>query len=134
LPFGYFMISYIKLYGPPVYDAIKALEKIAIDMPEVCIMDTMIASSIPALSSGTDDRMGGVTLTPGGVYNYFFELDEISRERCDKIVSKSGEELGENDFFFEWFTRPNMEQMNNLIQKIDKALAPTGVRYSITTK
>jgi len=128
------MISYIKLYGPPVYDAIKALEKIAIDMPEVCIMDTMIASSIPSSGLGTDDRMGGVTLVPGGVYNYFLELDEITRERCDKIISKSGEKLGEHDFFFEWFTKPNMDQMNNLIQRIDKALAPTGVRYSITTK
>jgi hypothetical protein len=25
------MMSYIKIYGPPVYDAIKALEKMAID-------------------------------------------------------------------------------------------------------
>jgi len=127
------MISYIKLYGPPVYDAIKALEKIAIDMPEVCIMDTVIAASIP-MAVGTDDRMGGTSLIPGGVYNYFLELDEITRERCDKIINKSGEELGEYDFFFKWFTKPNMEQMNTLIQKIDKALAPTGVRYSITTK
>ncbi|HEX9914786.1 MAG TPA: hypothetical protein VGB32_07705 [Candidatus Bathyarchaeia archaeon] len=127
------MISYIKLYGPPVYDAIKALEKIAIDMPEVCIMDTVIAASIPS-AIGADDRMGGTPLIPGGVYNYFLELDEITRERCNKIISKSGEELGEHDFFFEWFKKPNMEQMNSLIQKIDKALAPTGVRYSITTK
>jgi hypothetical protein len=127
------MISYIKLYGPPVYDGIKALEKIAIDMPEVCIMDTVLAVSIPS-AIGTDDRMGGTALIPGGVYNYFLELDEISHERCDKIISKSGEKLGEHDFFFEWFTKPNMEQMNNLIQRIDKALAPTGVRYSITTK
>ena len=116
-----------------MYDAIKALEKIAIDMPEVCIMDTVIAASIP-MAVGADDRMGGTSLIPGGVYNYFLELDEITRERCDKIISKSGEKLGEYDFFFEWFTKLNMEQMNNLIQKIDSALAPTRVRYSITTK
>ncbi len=127
------MISYIKLYGPPVYDAIKVLEKIAIDMPEVCIMDTVIAASIP-MAIGANDRMGGTSLIPGGVYNYFLELDEITRERCDKIINKSGEELGEYDFFFKWFKKPNMEQMNSLIQKIDKALAPTGVRYSITSK
>jgi len=128
------MISYIKLFGPPIYDAIKALEKIAIDMPEVCIMDTMIAASIPVSGYGTDDRMGGTTLVPGGVYNYFLELGEITRERCNNIISKSGESLGEYDFYFEWFTKPNMDQMNDLIQAIDKALAPTGVRYSITTK
>ncbi|MFH2110008.1 MAG: hypothetical protein ABIJ47_01985 [Candidatus Bathyarchaeota archaeon] len=128
------MISYIKLFGPPIYDAIKVLEKIAIDMPEVCIMDTMIAASVPVSGYGTDDRMGGTTLVPGGVYNYFLEMGEITRERCDNIISKSGERLGEYDFYFEWFTKPNMDQMNDLIQAIDKALAPTGVRYSITTK
>jgi len=34
--------SYIKIYGPPVYDAIKALEKLAIDVPQACIMDPLI--------------------------------------------------------------------------------------------
>jgi hypothetical protein len=29
------MISYVKLYGPLIYDAIKELEKIAVGMPEV---------------------------------------------------------------------------------------------------
>ncbi|TRO54121.1 hypothetical protein E2P71_04930 [Candidatus Bathyarchaeota archaeon] len=128
------MISYIKLYGPPIYEAVKALEKIAIGMPEVCIMDTMIAASIPASGLGTDDRMGGTTLIPGGVYNYFLELGEVTRERCDNIISKSGEELGQHDFYFEWFTKPDMKQMNDLIKAIDKALVPIGVRYTITTK
>lgn len=31
------MISYIKIFGPPVLEAIVELEKIAINMPEVCI-------------------------------------------------------------------------------------------------
>jgi len=128
------MISYIKLYGPPIYDAIKALEKIAIDMPEVCIMDTMIAASLPSEGYGTDDRMGGTALIPGGVYNYFLELGEITKERCNNIISESGESLGEYDFYFEWFTKPNMEQMNEFIKAVDKALKSTGVRYSITTK
>jgi hypothetical protein len=30
-------ISYVKLYVPPVMKAIKTLEKIAVDTPEVCI-------------------------------------------------------------------------------------------------
>ena len=36
------MKSYIKIYGPPVLKAIKALETIAVDMPEVCIWNTII--------------------------------------------------------------------------------------------
>jgi hypothetical protein len=92
------MRSYIKLSGPPVLKAIKELEKLAIQMPQVCVMDTIIA------------------------------------ERCGKIVSKSGEMLGDHDFFFEWFKNPNQAELNDLIQKIDEALAPLGCRYTITTK
>ena len=39
------MKSFIKIYGPPVLKAIRELERIAIDMPEVCIIDTVIVSS-----------------------------------------------------------------------------------------
>jgi len=51
-------------------------------------------------------------------------LGEISVKRCGKIISKSGEGLGEYDFFFEWFTKPTTDQVNELIEKIDEALAP----------
>ena len=40
------MRSYIKIYGPPIVEAIRELERIAIDMPEVCIMDYVIAHDI----------------------------------------------------------------------------------------
>ena len=36
------MRSYIKIYGPPILEAIKELEKLAVDMPGVCIMDHFI--------------------------------------------------------------------------------------------
>ncbi len=114
--------SYIKIYGPPVLKAIKELEKVAIDMPEVCIMDTIINQTPPTFD------------TLEGTMNYFGALGEIQVERCDKIISKSGERLGEYDFYFEWFTEPTMEQLNSLIEKIDEALEPIGVKYTITTK
>ena len=50
------------------------------------------------------------------------------------IISKSGESLGEYDFFFEWFTKPTMSQVLGLITKIDEAMEKVGCRYSITTK
>jgi len=131
------MISYIKLYGPPVYDAIKALEKMSIEMPEVCIMDTMIEATIPSSSYGPDDRMGGTPLIPGGatgVYEYFRDLGQITMERCGSIISGSGEGLGEHDFYFRWFKEPDMEQLKKLIRQIDETLKPLGVRYTITTK
>ncbi|MFH0748809.1 MAG: hypothetical protein V1915_02665 [Candidatus Bathyarchaeota archaeon] len=66
---------------------------------------------------------------------YFRQQDaNIPIERCSKLVSKSGEKTGENDFYFEWFTIPRQDEINSLIQKIDDALTPLGCKYTITTK
>lgn len=117
--------SFIKIYGPPVLKAVKALEKIAIDMPEVCIMNTIISDIAP---SSLDFR------ETEDIMSYFRPLGDITITRCGTIISKSGEMLGEYDFFFEWFTDPSMDQLNELIEKIDEALAPLGCNYTITTK
>jgi len=117
--------SFIKIYGPPLLRAIKVLEKIAIDMPEVCIMNTIISDAVP---SSIDFR------EMESVMSYFQPLGDITITRCENIISKSGEMLGEHDFFFEWFTEPTMDQLNELVEKIDEALAPLGCKYSITTK
>ena len=117
--------SFIKIYGPPLLKSIKELEKIAVDMPEVCIMNTSIAWGPPSAGEYETDVMG-----------YFAGrgISEITTERCSNIISKSGQKLGEYDFFFEWFTEPTMEQLNQLIEKIDESLAPLGCKYTITTK
>ncbi len=120
--------SFVKIYGPPVLKAIKAMEKIAVDMPEVCIMDTVIAGTPDYLNAFSDPDYTG---------NYLRSIPDVADvevERCSNIISKSGERLGEYDFFFEWFTEPSMEQLNGLIQKIDEALEPLGCKYTITTK
>jgi len=122
------MKSYVKVYGPPLLKAIKALEKVAIGLPEVCIWDTVIAYS-PQFSSFGDEGY-----SYGDVSNYFAGVDEVSEKRCSTIISKSGESLGEHDFYFEWFKKPTIDELNNLIEKIDEALAPLGVKYSLTTK
>jgi hypothetical protein len=116
-------MSYVKIYGPPVLKSIRALEKIAIDMPEVCIMDTVIFDYAHDFSD------------PDYVNNYFSRIPaSIEVERCDTIISKSGEKLGEYDFYFEWFKEPTMDELNNLIEKIDEVLTPIGSRYTITSK
>jgi hypothetical protein len=113
--------SYLKLYGPPLLKAIKALEKVAVDMPDICIMDTFIEKSYPTLE------------TEENVMNYF-GVDDISTDRCRNIISRSGGRLGDADFFFEWFSEPSINQLNLLIEKIDEALMPLGVSYTIATK
>lgn len=114
------MKSYIKIYGPPIVKAVKALEKVAIDMPEVCIMNTEFALGPPIRGEP--------------LMNYFGGLGVISEERCGTIISKSGESLGEYDFFFEWFKKPTMSELHSLMEKIDDALTETEVKYTITTK
>ena len=117
------MRSFIKIYGPPVLETIKTLEKIAVDMPEVSIMDTLIVDSASKFMEAEYTM------------RYFSNIPaEIEYKRCNNIISKSGEMLGEYDFFFEWFTGPSMEQLNSLIKEIDEALTTLGCRFSITTK
>jgi len=118
------MKSYVKVYGPPLLKAIKALEKVAIGMPEVCIWNTVIAYSPLSIRYDVYDD----------VQAYFAEFGEVPEKRCSTIISKSGESLGEYDFFFEWFKKPTMDELNNLIDKVDEALEPLGVMYTLTTK
>lgn len=127
------MISYVKIYGPPLMKALKALEKVAVDMPEVCIMDTNIQAmmNMPGFHSYGTGSLGFDS--PPGLMEYF-GIDEMPEERCDTIISKSGHKLGEYDFFFEWFTKPSMDQVEDLIGRIDEALMPLGVKYTLTTK
>jgi len=65
---------------------------------------------------------------------YFVPLKKnIGPERCNKIISKSGEKLGDYDFFG-WFKTPTLDELNNMIRMIDKTLAPLGCKYTITSK
>ena len=116
------MRSYIKILGPPYAEAIHSLEKIALDVPQVCIMNTILLHGNPFLDS------------LDWVYNYMKNLGDVEYEKCGRIISKHGQLLGEYDFFFEWFQEPSREQINELMEKIDDALKPLGAHYSITHK
>jgi len=131
------MKSYIKLYGPPIGKALKTLRNLAVDFPEVCVMDTVLETGIGLGSLGP---FGGA---PGAGGHGSFESvdmvlrffgDEVPKERCNTLISKSGESVGEYDFYYEWFQKPTFSQVEELIDKVDEALKPLGVRYSITTK
>ncbi len=123
------MRSYIKLYGPPIMKTIQALRKIALEMPQVSIMDAEIRYRRPdfeqLFSSNPTDRSDVELFNPPV---------EVVTKRKSSIISKSDEELGEYDFFFEWAEKPTAEECNLLIGKIDEAIAPLGCRYTITTK
>jgi hypothetical protein len=129
------MRSYIKIYGPPISKAIKELEKLAIGMPEVCIMDYVIAQDIsPSVAKELDASK--VSAEGGSVPGFFMQRTGIVLpvKRCHSIISKHGQKLGEYDFFFEWFEEPEAAQLDELIRRIDDALKPLGCLYTITTK
>ena len=129
------MRSYIKIYGPPISKAIKELEKLAIDMPEVCIMDYVIAQDIsPSIAKELDASK--VSAEGGSVPGFFMQRTGIVLpvKRCHSIISKHGQKLGEYDFFFEWFEEPEAVQLDELIRRIDDALKPLDCLYTITTK
>jgi hypothetical protein len=129
------MRSYIKIYGPPILEAIRELEKVAIDMPEVCIMDYVIQKD---LSPRMAKDLGGDTIETFDVTIPGFFMQRtgvvVPVKRCHSIISKHGQKLGEYDFFFEWHEEPETSQLNDLIEKIDCALKPLGCLYTITTK
>jgi len=119
--------SYVKIYGPPVAKALHALEKIAVDMPEVSIYSSIMSTSPLIPFDVTETEKYFEHSMPG-------YISDIPVERKTKLISKSGVTIGEYDFFFEWATDPNWEQVEDLIDKIDKALKPLGCNYTITTK
>ena len=137
------MRSYIKILGPPLGEALRALETLAIDMPQVCIMDKIIIHDIPpgvSLGDIANDLEGTPIMrdiesdpTIAERTQEFFNSRgvEIPIERCNSIISKSGEQLGENDFFFEWTHNVSHEELNLLIEKIDKSFEKLGCLYSI---
>jgi len=129
------MRSYIKIYGPPILEAIRELEKVAVDMPEVCIMDYVIQKD---LSPRMARDLGGekVEMFDATIPGFFMQRTGVvvPVKRCHSIISKHGQKLGEYDFFFEWHKEPETAQLNDLIKKIDDALKPLGCLYTITTK
>jgi hypothetical protein len=130
---GCFMRSFIKVMGPPLLEAVRALEKIAVDMPQVCVMDEAILLDVPRAVARD---IGEPFEYPDYVSDFFTRRTGVSvkTERCHNIISESGEELGEYDFFFEWFEEPSLGQLNQLVEKVDAALGPLGCLYSITTR
>ena len=137
------MRSFIKIYGPPVLDAIRVLEGIAIDVPDVCIMNSVISHEIPRFLSrdiggGSAPYSRSPTQDPflsDWSKNYFGSKGmAIPVKRCSSIISRSEASLGDYDFYFEWEADPEMDRLFELIDEIDMKLAPLGCSYTITTK
>lgn len=145
------MISYVKILGPPVKQALDKLEKIAIDIPTICIMDKFMVRDLPPGHKMSDfskdigftyvdnDPLFGKkdeddpSLTEWASKYFSSKGIEISTERCTSIISKSEISLGEYDFYFEWLQEPDLKELIEIIEKIDDALLDLNCHYTITT-
>jgi hypothetical protein len=133
--------TFIKILGPPIFRAIKELDKIAVDMPDFCIMNTIISKEIP---SSIARDIGGYRTNRSTLrgpiigeyaYNYFKGTGVVlNKEQCEKILSGSIELLGDYDYFFEWNKDFDPKDFDYLLDKIDEALTPLGCLYTITNK
>jgi hypothetical protein len=119
--------SYVKIYGPPILKATKALEAVAVDMSKAT--DVKFSHScVPyptRMQSGTNDWD-----------QYIQNMKRIYVDCYEpvRLISESHQLLGEYDFFFEWTEEPKMSQIEELLEKIDAALEGMGCNYTLTTK
>jgi hypothetical protein len=111
----------IRLFGPHYLEAVKALEKIAVDSPKICLMNQVLLHADP------------YTQALDWVYNYFKERGKVSYERCGSILAKA-DDLEGYDFVFVWMVEPSRGFIDELINKIDEALKPIGAMYTISIK
>ena len=119
--------SYIKIYGPPIAKAIRALENVAVEFSKITtIRHYNILTPPPQYFTSQTDVSG---------YSQMLLPDiEMPVDEKIKLISKASDTLGEYDFFFEWGEEPTKQQVLELIAKIDEALSDCGCRYTIVTK
>jgi hypothetical protein len=97
--------SCIKLYGPRIAEALSALEGMVKDLREDVSFSRIMT-----------------------------RMDPLMDLMTAQLIADGEEVLGEYDFLIEWHNPPPRENLNRLIAKLDHVLAPSGCRYTITTK
>ncbi len=119
--------SYVKIYGPPMLKAIKALEAVAVDLSKV----TEVKFSHKCLPYPTRNQPNTRDFE-----QYIKNMQRIYVDCYEpvKLISDSRQMLGEYDFLFEWAEKPTMAKIENLVEKIDEALKDLGCHYTLMTK
>jgi hypothetical protein len=117
----------VKIYGPPVLKAVKALESVAVDLSKA----TEVKFNHKCVPY--PDRMRSNTR------DFEQYLKNMERMYVDcyepvKLISDSYQMLGEYDFLFEWAEKPTMAKIKDLVEKIDDALEDLGCHYTLMTE
>lgn len=119
--------SYVRIYGPPLLKAIRALEGVAVEMSN----KTQVKFShkcVPYPNRLQSDKND---------WNTYLRNLQNTYKDCyepEKIISEASMTLGDHDFVFEWTSKPSLAQIEELINKIDAVLGEVGVQYTLTTE
>jgi len=124
--------TYIRIYGPPLMKALQALEGVAIDISK----ERQVKFSHKCIPYPTRMQSGDPQLVSRDWQNYLNNLKQsyVDCYEPEKIISEAKQLLGDHDFMFEWVDKPTLKQVEGLIERIDVALAGTGVHYTLTTE
>lgn len=119
--------TYVRIYGPPLLKAIKALEGVAVDMSKATEVK-FSHKCVPYPTRLQSDRRDWD--------NYLKNLQNTYTDCYEpqKIISDASMTFGDYDFVFEWSVKPSMKKVQDLIEKVDKSLTGLGVHYTLTTK
>lgn len=118
--------SYIKIYGPPVLRAIKALESVAVEMSKS--IELKFSNRCIPYPGPRHETLEWQRYIEGLKQTYVECYEPV------RLISDAHEMLGDYDFFFEWSDKPKIDQLMDLVGKIDNALRGLGCLYTITTK
>jgi len=115
------------LYGPPLMKALKALEGVAVEMSKTREVKFSHKCIPYPTRTQTDSRDWDTYLK--NLKNTYVDCYEPQ-----KIISDAKQLMGEEDFMFEWTEKPSMKQVEDLIGRIDEALAGMGALYTLKTE
>lgn len=114
-----------KIEGKDVAPIVQKLAKLAVDSPEICVWDFNMLNAEWGMPFSNDQMLIGMAR--------YFEMDkDVLEKECDKIIAKSGADLGDNNLYFEWLTSPTGDQLRRLRRKIDNVLKPFNNKYTVT--
>jgi hypothetical protein len=119
--------TYVRIYGPPLLKAIRALEGVAVEMSKA-VEVKFSHKCVPYPTRMQSDRRDWNNYLKGLTQTY------TDCYEPQKIISDAGMTMGDHDFMFEWSQRPSMKRIQDLIEKVDEALMGLGVLYTITTE
>jgi len=118
--------TYVRIFGPPLLKAIKALEELAVDMSKTTEVK-FSHKCVPYPTRLQSDRRDWDSYLKNMRKMY------VDCYEPQKIISDASMILGDNDFVFEWTDKPSMKKIKNLIERIDDKLSDLGCYYTLNT-